>query len=208
MFLATHTCHSAPVSINNQQSTHNEITSLILLTELFVVLCCSFTFNDYGKCSEIPILHFPFGVHDLQGEPTAEAVIFIKVSSCWRGASSFVRRISQEYFLLVAIVNSLIFLNSWWARSWAAPFLVGIRELQVGLTIPAMANLLLYSGLIRNEEKESSHPGKIWEANEMSWLPTGRTKKKKKKKSLNFFMLMNFMVGSPEIFMLMAIDLN
>lgn len=74
---------------------------------------------------------------------------------------AFVRRINQEYFLSVAILNSLIFLNSGWARAWPAPSLVGIRELQGGLTIPANANMLRFSGLVRNEGKGFSHPGKI-----------------------------------------------
>lgn len=38
--------------------------------------------------------------------------------------------------------------------------------------------LLLLSGLIRNERKESSHPGKIWEASEMSWLQLGEIERK------------------------------
>jgi len=38
--------------------------------------------------------------------------------------------------------------------------------------------LLLLSGLTRNEGKESSHPEKIWEANEVSWLQLGEIKRK------------------------------
>jgi len=46
---------------------------------------------------------------------------------------SFVRRISQEYFLFVALANAPIFLNSRLVRARAAPYVVGIREPQVGL---------------------------------------------------------------------------
>lgn len=104
-----------------------------------------------------------------QWAPIPEAVSFIKVSSCQRDASSFDGRISQEHFLFVAIANSLIFPNSGLARAWAMPCLVGIRELQVGPTTSdegqrgsvMIIKLLVLSGLIRNEGKESAPPGKI-----------------------------------------------